>query len=409
MKRATIWLLAIAAALTMLTGCSTAATTEQPQPTSQDSTTTQTVPNQPVAGTIAFYAEATLEETKPASATYVALSDQQAQAIKAILDDIELWQNDYIVDRTAFLFDGEWKLTNDEYTYYFSYAARVIYYDHYYAEIPEEAMQQIKGYAPTDDNHLASHVQITAGDTTISPYSRLTWWRIDNGDGTCDEMIADHCDPVSLITDPTVAIPTLTVKDSVSYAVQANGMVEAVYLYSPVGDTYAAKSTAWEALDTLPNGTYYVMLAVLLGGNCDPDAPQNSYRYEDFFRLVVDKPNDPNDSITPTVQLHPLYQKYPEYFGIDGMKGVEVYVWQMGGNAYYCGALPGTNRMKTEDEIQALFANGATLEEMRTILELCEVGRDRVSIIPVRNPLSSFWYEIDVAYRAELDALFWGD
>lgn len=263
--------------------------------------------------------------------------------------------------------------------------------------------------APVANNSLAKHITVTAGDATISPYSRLTWWRIDNGDGTCDEMIADHCDPISLFTDQSAAIPTLTVKDSVSYAVQANGMVEAVYLYSPVGDTYAAKSTAWEALDTLPNGTYYVMLAVLLSGNCDPDAPQNSYRYEDFFRLVVDKPDDPNDSITPTVQLHPLYLKYPEYFDIDGMKGVEVYVWQMGGNAYYCGALTGTNRMKTEEEIQALFANGATLEEMRTILEQCEVGRDRVSIIPVRNPLSSFWYEIDVEYAAQLNALFWGD
>lgn len=260
---------------------------------------------------------------------------------------------------------------------------------------------------PTDS--LAKHITVTSGDATISPYSRLTWWRIDNGDGTCDEMIADHCDSISLITDQSAAIPTLTLDDGVSYAVQVNGIVEAVYLYSPVGDTYAAKSTAWEALDTLPNGTYYVMLAVLLDGNCDPDAPQNSYRYEDFFRLVVDKPDNLDHTIIPTVPLHPLYLKYPEYFDIDGMKGVEVYVWQMGGNAYYCGALPGTNRMKTDDEIQALFANGATLEEMRTILEQCEVDRDRVSIIPVRNPLSSFWYEIDIEYAAQLNALFWGD
>lgn len=114
-------------------------------------------------------------------------------------------------------------------------------------------------------------------------------------------------------------------------------------------------------------------------------------------------------NILSAVQLHPLYQKYPEYFGLDGMKGVEVYVWQMAGNLYHCGALSGTNRLKTEEEIQSLFHNGATMEEMRTILELCEIERERVSIIPVRNPLSSFWYEIDVEYAARLTALFWGE
>ena len=259
------------------------------------------------------------------------------------------------------------------------------------------------------EDHLASHITVTSGETAIRPYSRVTWQRIDNGDGTYEEMIADHCDPVSLFIDQADAIPTLMIKDSISYSVQANGMVEAVYLYSPVGDTYATKATTWETLAKLPNGTYYVMLAVLLDGNCDPDAPQNSYRYEDFFRLVVDKPNKQEGVIYPTVQLHPLYQKYPEYFGLDGMKGVEVYVWQMAGNLYHCGALTGTNRLKTEEEIQRLFNNGATLEEMRTILELCEIERERVSIIPVRNPLSSFWYEIDIEYAKQINALFWGE
>ncbi len=259
------------------------------------------------------------------------------------------------------------------------------------------------------DNQPASHITITSEETTIHPYSRVTWWRIDNGDGTYDEMIADHCDVVSLVSDQATDIPTLTVKDSASYSVQANGSVEAVYLLSPAGDTYAFSKTTWEALATLPNGTYYVMLAVLLGGNCDPYAPQNFYRYEDVFRLVVDKPNNQEGVIYPTVQLHPLYQKYPEYFAVDGMKGVEVYVWQMAGNLYYCGALPGTNRLKTEEEIQSLFDNGATMEEMKTILELCEVERERVSILPVRNPLSSFWYEIDIEYAAQLTALFWGE
>ena len=259
------------------------------------------------------------------------------------------------------------------------------------------------------EDHLASHITITSGDTTIRPYSRMTWSRIDNGDGTYEEIIADHCDPIRLVTDQADHIPTLTVKDDASYSTSANGRVEAVYLYSPVGDTYVSEATAWNALAGLTGGTYYVMLSVLLGGNCNPDAPQNFYRYEDFFRLVVDKTDRQDGVVYPTVQLHPLYKKYPEYFGLDGMKGVEVYVWQMGGNLYHCGALSGTNRLKTEDEIQALFDNGATMEEMRTILELCAIERERVSIIPVHNPLSSYWYEIDVEYAKQINALFWGE
>lgn len=259
------------------------------------------------------------------------------------------------------------------------------------------------------EDHLASYITITSGDTTICPYSRITWERTDNGDGTYDEMIADHCDPVSLVTDQADHIPTLTVKDDASYSISANGSVEAVYLYSPVGDAYTSKATTWKALAGLPNGTYYVMLAVWLGGNCDPDAPQNFARYENFFRLVMDKPNNQDGVVYPTVQLHPLYEKYPEYFDLDSMKGVEVYVWQMAGNLYYCGALSGTNRLKTEEEIQALFDNGATMEEMRTILELCEMDREHVSIIPVQNPLSSFWYEIDIEYAKQINALFWGE
>ena len=114
-------------------------------------------------------------------------------------------------------------------------------------------------------------------------------------------------------------------------------------------------------------------------------------------------------NILSAVQLHPLYQKYPEYFNVDGMKGVEVYVWQMAGNLYHCGALTGTNRLKTEEEIRSLFDNGATMAEMRTILECCEVEREMVTIIPVHNPLSSFWYEINEAYQAQLETLFWDE
>ena len=106
---------------------------------------------------------------------------------------------------------------------------------------------------------------------------------------------------------------------------------------------------------------------------------------------------------------HPLYEKYPEYFGLDGMKGVEVYVWQIEDGSYRCGALKGTNRMKTNEEIQALFENGATIEEMRTILEFCEVDKSDISVIPVSDPLESDWYQIDIDEISKYQEIFWGE
>ena len=91
------------------------------------------------------------------------------------------------------------------------------------------------------------------------------------------------------------------------------------------------------------------------------------------------------------------------------MKGLEIYVWQIAGNLYHCGVLSGTNRMKTQEEIRNLMGNGATIEEMKDILSAYEIEKNSVIIYPVRNPVSSYWYEIDDECRAKIEAMFWGE
>ena len=54
------------------------------------------------------------------------------------------WTDDHSVDRLEYYFDGDFQFSDREYTYYFTYEYNVIYYDHYYAEIPAEDMQHIK-------------------------------------------------------------------------------------------------------------------------------------------------------------------------------------------------------------------------------------------------------------------------
>ncbi len=141
----------------------------------------------------------------------------------------------------------------------------------------------------SNDDPPVSHIHIESGTNTVQPFGSLIWSRTDNGDGTFDDMFADRLDIFDVINVDRYAdvIPELVFEEMVSYSVQANGRVENVFLYTPSGDGYTKSETSFDALSSLADRTYYVVLEVLLSGNCDPDAPQNSYRYEDIFCLVV--------------------------------------------------------------------------------------------------------------------------
>ena len=65
--------------------------------------------------------------------------------LKAIITNVDEWIDDYAADRdTTFYFNGEIQFSDNGTVYYFSYEHKVIYYDHYYAEITEEEMQYIR-------------------------------------------------------------------------------------------------------------------------------------------------------------------------------------------------------------------------------------------------------------------------
>lgn len=106
-----------------------------------------------------------------------------------------------------------------------------------------------------------------------------------------------------------------------------------------------------------------------------------------------------------------LRAKFPSYFDLATEKGLEVYIWQMAGNSYSCGLLPGKNRNYTEEELWDLHKASATLEEMKIIVAsyLSSVSKDSVTICPIQMPHSGYAYTIDKAYREELKSLFWSD
>lgn len=96
-------------------------------------------------GTIDFYSVPTREKTEPEIVASFELMKEQEKEIKRIFDGVKEWIDDHSVDRLAYYYDGEIKLSDREFIYYFTYEYNVVYYNHYYAEISEKDMEYIKG------------------------------------------------------------------------------------------------------------------------------------------------------------------------------------------------------------------------------------------------------------------------
>lgn len=98
-----------------------------------------------------------------------------------------------------------------------------------------------------------------------------------------------------------------------------------------------------------------------------------------------------------------LRTAYPEYFGLDTVMGLTVYVRQEADGAYACVLLSAADT-KSEDEIVAM--RGVTVEQMRLILSTYDVPAKWISVVPFRNPLSDDSYEIDADYRKKVTEFF---
>lgn len=120
----------------------------------------------------------------------------------------------------------------------------------------------------------------------------------------------------------------------------------------------------------------------------------------------TDLTSGPEQTVETKTQIEELREKYPEYFEMSSFKGIEVYVWEMAEDSYHCGMMSGTNRNKTDEEIWDLAKKSLSIEEAKMILNELGVKKEDVFIIPVVQPISSYRYEIDDAYREKVRKLF---
>ncbi len=136
---------------------------------------------------------------------------------------------------------------------------------------------------------------------------------------------------------------------------------------------------------------------------------RNLITYDEYFVYVDDDimnliKNQEKNTTQSKLDLDTLKLKYPQYFGRDTAKGLEVYVWQMGENSYRCHLLSGRNLVYTDDYMD--FSGGASIDEMRLILASYDMHSGNITVMPYRNPLSSYYYEIDEEYEEKIRALF---
>ena len=107
------------------------------------------------------------------------------------------------------------------------------------------------------------------------------------------------------------------------------------------------------------------------------------------------------------ISITQLKEKYPQFFNISTDGGLTVYIWQMSENNYSC-YLANTSMEAISDNSFA-YNVGATIAEMRAILTTYDIDRKDITVQPVINPLSSYYYEINDIYIEKVKKLFWDD
>lgn len=111
--------------------------------------------------------------------------------------------------------------------------------------------------------------------------------------------------------------------------------------------------------------------------------------------------------VTVKTNLERLREKFPMYFDLDTGNGLNVYIWQMAKDSFYCALLPGKTFNYTQGELWDLHKNAATIEEMRAIVNSYGLSKEDVTVVPIQMPISSYAYTINDQYRQAVTELFW--
>ena len=109
------------------------------------------------------------------------------------------------------------------------------------------------------------------------------------------------------------------------------------------------------------------------------------------------------------LSVNALKKIYPQFFGVSTDGGLTVYVWQTDAKTYKCHLANTSMEAISDNSFAYTVKDSATIEEMKVILSSYDIDKSEITIQPVINPLSSYYYEITDAYRAKIQAMFFGN
>lgn len=144
-----------------------------------DAETTDTAPrpapveptDEAIRANVRFYVEPTDENLEPAIMGELRLPNAEAERLVDIINGVDEWKDDHLVDRVTFFFDGEIVFSHSDRVYYFECQYNNIYYDHYFGQISVEDMEYIKGLAKrfegADDTVENAAEDTSCGDDII--------------------------------------------------------------------------------------------------------------------------------------------------------------------------------------------------------------------------------------------------
>lgn len=242
---------------------------------------------------------------------------------------------------------------------------------------------------------------------TALTYKIVDWNRLTDGGGTYSKTKV-YFFPYKDNFDSRFRGPT-------DYSWLANDTLKSLKddnkrIWQLYGDSAAETPRLYILLEQ-KDGTFYLGFGYYNCNSNNPNNPDDShirwlYKLEEISESNVGGADGSSNVIVSTT-IDGLKVKYPQFFNVSTDGGLTVYIWQMSANNYSC-YLANTSMEAISDNSFA-YDVGASIAEMRAILTTYDIDRKDITVQPVINPLSSYYYEIDDAYRAKVKELFWKD
>lgn len=91
-----------------------------------------------------------------------------------------------------------------------------------------------------------------------------------------------------------------------------------------------------------------------------------------------------------TQEQNALMESFPDYFGLNAAKGLDVYVWQMSGGRYSLGLQPHSAEKMDMWSRELMDMKEATPEQMRQILATYAIEPEDVTVVLWQHPFSSY-------------------